>query len=134
MRRRSIFALAAFAFALAAAPTPVTAQAKDQKTFMVFFQSWSAAFDQQAQDVIRTAVAAAKAAPTARIDVRGYASTIGGREANLFISLARAQQVVDALVEAGIPAARITRVGQGEVEFLPDPQANRRVDVKLIAP
>jgi outer membrane protein OmpA-like peptidoglycan-associated protein len=101
---------------------------------MVFFQSWSAAFDQQAQDVLKTAIAAAKAAPTARIDVRGYASTIGGREANVFISLARAQQVVDALVEAGIAASRITRIGQGEVEFLPDPQANRRVDIKLLAP
>jgi outer membrane protein OmpA-like peptidoglycan-associated protein len=131
MRRRSFFALAASALALAAVPT--ASQAKDQ-TFMVFFQSWSAAFDQQAQDVLKTAIAAAKAAPAARIDVRGYASTIGGREANVFISLARAQQVVDALVEAGIAASRITRIGQGEVEFLPDPQANRRVDIKLLAP
>ena len=130
MRRRSLIAIAAAsAIALAAGP----ARAKDQ-TYFVFFQSWSALLDATAEDVIKAAATAAKAHPTALIDVRGYASTDGSRQANLFISLARAQLVTDGLVKHGIAAARIKRIGEGEVEFVDDPQANRRVDIVIRVP
>ncbi len=129
MRRRSMFAFAAFAFALAALP----ATAKNE-TFFVFFHAWSAEIDANGQDVIKAAATVAKAHPTAMVDVRGYASTIGSRQANLFMSLARGQVVSDALVEAGVAATRIKRVGEGEVEFVDDAQANRRVDIIVRVP
>lgn len=129
MRRRLMFAFAAFAIALAAPP----ASAKDE-SFLVFFEAWSAAVDGAAADVVKAAVAAAKANPNAPVIVRGYASTIGSRQANLYISLARAQLVSDEMIEAGVAASRITRVGEGEVEFVDDPQANRRVTIIVRLP
>ncbi len=130
MRRRSLIAIAA-ATAIAFASGP--ARAKDE-TFLVFFQLWSALIDPAGEDVIKAAATVAKANPTAMIDVRGYASTDGSRQSNLFISLARAQLVTDSLVKQGIDAARIKRVGEGEVEFLDNPQANRRVDIVIRVP
>jgi outer membrane protein OmpA-like peptidoglycan-associated protein len=130
MRRRSLIAIAAAtAIAFAAGP----ARAKDE-TFFVFFQLWSALIDPAGEDVIKAAATVAKAHPNALIDVRGYASTDGSRQANLFISLARAQLVTDGLVKHGIAAARIKRIGEGEVEFVDDPQANRRVDIVIRVP
>ncbi len=130
MRRRTLIALAAaLAPFVAAAPA-----AASEQSFLVFFQPWSAELDDPAKEVITAAASAARSNPAAQIEVRGYASTIGGRQANLYLSLTRAEVVNDAMVEAGIPTVRIRPRGAGAVAFVADPQANRRVDIVIHAP
>jgi outer membrane protein OmpA-like peptidoglycan-associated protein len=131
MRRRITLVPMVLAAALAlAAPTAARAEQK----FLVFFHAWSAELDPAARDVLAAAANAARAAPTAGIDVVGYASTVGGQRANLYLSLLRAQRVSDLLVEAGIAPARIAGVGEGSVASVESPQEARRVEIVVRTP
>lgn len=79
------------------------------------------------------------AAPAQSIRIEGHTDATGSAEANLSLSLRRAEAVRDALVALGVPAARIQVAGAGSA--LPvasnDEAAgraqNRRVVVRLVA-
>lgn len=129
MRRRIAILTVAFAALLAAA-----APARAQQSFIVFFHGWSAELDPAAQDVLAAAAAHAKANPTLRVDVTGFASTEGSRQANLYLSLLRAQVVADRLSAAGVEPARIARVGEGAVNAVGTHEEARRVEVTFRAP
>lgn len=65
--------------------------------------------------------------------VRGHTDSGGSDVANLFVSQARAEAVVDALVARGVPRTRLIARGVGatepvEIEGVEDPVASRRVD------
>ncbi len=71
-----------------------------------------------------------------RVSIVGHTSTEGSVEHNLDLSERRAQSVVDALVERGFGAARISATGEGESQPLVSPdntetarELNRRVEV-----
>jgi OOP family OmpA-OmpF porin len=134
MRRRITLMpmILAAALALAALAGPTAARAEQK--FLVFFHAWSAELDPAAQDVIAAAANAARQSPSARIDVVGFASTVGSPRANLYLSLLRAQLVSDRLVEAGIAPDRISRVGEGSVASVDSPQEARRVEIVVRAP
>jgi outer membrane protein OmpA-like peptidoglycan-associated protein len=127
MRRRSL--LAAPLVALSALP----ARAQPQK-FIVFFHPWSAELDPPARDVLAAAIAHARANPALHVDIVGFASTIGGNRANLYLSLVRAQRLSDLMAEAGIDPARIARIGEGAVNSVGTAEEARRVEIGFRAP
>ena len=93
------------------AAVPAKAQAPVQ---IVFFPDWSGAMDDAAKAVIEHAADAAKQAPKATITVTGYADAKGSAKANQFLAKLRAQRVIDALVDDGVPAAHLKMVAAGK--------------------
>ena len=132
MRRLFVLALALCLTAPALAQAQVVSQASAaERNFVVFFQEWSAAFDQPAQAVIAAAAKTAAVSQTDPVVVTGYADSIGSGRANELVSALRAQLVVDALVDAGVPAVRIQQKAVGGVGFSLSPQESRRVTVSI---
>lgn len=112
-----------------------TAAARAQDApFLLFFEPWSANLNAQAQEVVTNLVARAKAAPDRLIVITGYADPTGSAEANAAISMLRSTLVRDALVEAGIPEARIRRHLGGPVPYLGTSQESRRVEIVFLKP
>ncbi len=130
MRRRIAILTAAFAALLAVSAVPARAEQK----FIVFFHSWSGEMDPTAQDVVAAAANYARQNPAMRVEVFGFASTTGSRQANLYLSLLRAQLVSDRIAEAGIAPARIARVGEGSVNAVGTSEEARRVEIVVRAP
>lgn len=129
MRRRTAILSATVAALLALA-----APARAEQKFIVFFHAWSAELEPAAQDVVNAAATYAKANPAMRVEVFGFSSTTGSRQANLYLSLLRAQMVSDKLAEAGVDAARIARVGEGSVNAVGSVEEARRVEIVVRAP
>ncbi len=94
---------------------------------VVFFQSWSAALDPTAQQVITNVAQDLKANPANHVWVFGYADLTGSVAANKLISATRAQVVTDQLLEDGIAPGRIEQAGRGETGTDPNEQQSRRV-------
>ena len=115
---------------IAALGTPRAADLPSQK-FVVFFQEWSAAIDDSAQSVIAQAADWVKSHPGNLAHVNGFASTVGGRQANILLADLRAQVVVDQLVSDGVDAARIKQRGHGPVPFALTAQESRRVEISI---
>ncbi len=72
-----------------------------------------------------------------RVVIGGYADRSGGPDHNFRLSLKRAENVRDRLIELGVPAGRITVRGHGEAQPLvetpdgvPDSK-NRRVEIRI---
>lgn len=130
MRRRIAILTAAFAALLAASVVPARAEQK----FIVFFHAWSAELDPAAKDVVAAAGNYARQNPAMRVEVFGSASTTGSRQANLYLSLLRAQLVSDKLAEAGIAPERLARVGEGSVNAVGSLEEARRVEIVVRAP
>jgi outer membrane protein OmpA-like peptidoglycan-associated protein len=77
---------------------------------------------------------------TATYEVQGHTDTTGDSDANLNMSRQRAEAVLSALVERGVPAGQLEAVGYGATRLLVDPEttdadraANRRVVVVATA-
>lgn len=99
--------------------------------FVVFFQSWSAAMDDSAQTVISKAADWVKSHPGNVAHVNGFASTVGGRQANVLLADLRAQVVVDQLESDGVDLKRIRQRGHGPVQYALTPQESRRVEISI---
>ncbi|RKZ34099.1 hypothetical protein DRQ33_02900 [bacterium] len=73
--------------------------------------------------------------PEMKIEVQGFADSIGSSEFNLFLSRMRAKAVYDWLIDKSIDSSRITYVGYGEEEqgvTEEDLQMSRRVQFEII--
>ena len=74
-----------------------------------------------------------KACPAATVQVEGHTDADGDEESNLILSVARAEAVVDRLIELGIGEARLYAIGYGESlpvasnETRDGKQRNRRI-------
>lgn len=112
--------------ALAAQPAPQGGQ-----RFIVFFQEWSAGLDQPALATIAAAAQAAERAPTAAIDVTGYADPLGSVQANIYLTETRAQVVTDQLAADGVARSRIQQHAKGKVPYALSSQESRRVVVTV---
>jgi len=106
-----------------------TAYAQQSPTYVVYFQEWSAAFDNPALSVIAEAAGWAKTHPDMIVQVVGSADPTGSRAANILLSELRAQVVVDQLAADGVNSQRIAQTGQGSVQFALTAQESRRVTV-----
>jgi OOP family OmpA-OmpF porin len=126
MRRVAIATL----FALLAACTPPGPAAPPHKV-VVFFQEWSAAIDPAANAAISAAAQWAQQHPDTRVTVTGVADPTGSVQANHYLSLTRAQVVVDQLVADGVAASRISMDALGATNFALTSQESRRVEIAI---
>jgi outer membrane protein OmpA-like peptidoglycan-associated protein len=102
--------------------------------FVVFFQEWSAAIDDPALSVVSQAAEWVKSHPGNIAHVHGFASTVGGRQANVLLADLRAQMVTDQLQADGVNPKRIVQRGHGPVEFALTAQEARRVEISISRP
>jgi outer membrane protein OmpA-like peptidoglycan-associated protein len=119
---------------LCAATTSTCAADPPVQKFVVFFQDWSAALDNNAQTVIGNAASWVKAHPGNIAHVNGFADPTGSREANTLLSELRAQVVVDQLQSDGISPGQIQQTGHGSVQFALTSQESRRVEISISRP
>jgi outer membrane protein OmpA-like peptidoglycan-associated protein len=101
---------------------------------VVYYQQWSAALDDSAQAIVKSAATWANSHPTTPVAVIGYADPEGSPQSNRDLSHTRAQRVADALIADGVPAQRITVTAHGSVGFAMDAQESRRVTISLGTP
>ncbi len=91
-----------------------------------------------AKTQLRAIVAFVQASPSARVRIEGYTDSQGSADSNLRLSQQRADAVRDALVAAGVRAARIEAVGLGAERPIADNKTaagrgrNRRVEVIVL--
>jgi len=116
---------------LCASASGVRAADLPAQKFVVFFQEWSAAMDDPALAVVSQAADWVKSHPGNVAHVNGFASTIGGHQANVLLADLRAQIVVDQLQADGVDAKRIVQRGHGPVQFALTPQESRRVEISI---
>jgi outer membrane protein OmpA-like peptidoglycan-associated protein len=128
--RRFVFSLTAPTLLAAGLLASGVAHA-DPPKIAVFFSEWSAALDDVAMSAVSSAADQAKAQPKAPVTVAGFASTIGSKEANDLLAKLRAQVVIDQLVQDGVPASRIRRVGHGATPYSFTPLESRRIEITI---
>lgn len=115
---------------VAAAATPVGSGFET-----VFFGTGGVRLDAAAEGGVRRVAARLSRWPSLRVELRGYADSVGDTTANRRLSLRRAESVRNALVRAGIALDRLRTVGLGESDPIApnDTPAgrsrNRRVEV-----
>jgi len=115
------------------APAPATAPTPEPATdraFVVFFEEWSAALSEPAQQGIARVAQLAQANPRVGVLVLGYTGPRGSSEANSLLSRLRARQVADALIERGVASSRIRILARGPTPGF-ESLESRRVEVRI---
>jgi outer membrane protein OmpA-like peptidoglycan-associated protein len=103
----------------------------------VFFDTGKSALKKGAQATLNRIAEQLKANPDIRIVVEGHTDSTGSTATNQTLSEKRAQAVRDFLVNAGVPADRITSAGRGEEQPVATNntaagrQQNRRVELVI---
>ena len=111
---------------VAAAPaTPLAAN----RALPIFFEEWSALLEEPAKLALREAAERMKANPRQPILVVGYAGPRGTSEATMILSRLRARVVADALIQNGVPAARVRVLYRGATPGF-ESLESRRVEVR----
>jgi outer membrane protein OmpA-like peptidoglycan-associated protein len=99
---------------------------------VVFFTADSAGLDDSAQAVIKQAADLARSNPSATVRVLGFAANdTGTADYNHTLALARARNVADGLVAAGVPQSRVRIQSRGAVSFEMVPTESRRVEIVI---
>ncbi len=89
----------------------------------------------EGQAVVREIVAALNAEPTLKLAIEGHTDNVGSAASNKALSERRANSVREAIVQAGIDAARVTAAGFGQERPIADNRTeegrakNRRVEL-----
>lgn len=105
----------------------------------IFFQSGAAAIAAQSNAALDELAVDLAACPRATVHVEGHTDSDGDEALNLALSVARAEAVVQALVERGVAADRLYAVGYGESAPIADnatsegKRINRRIVVTVKA-
>lgn len=106
----------------------------------VQFAVGSAQILPQSEEILDQAVAILSASDSGDVTIEGHTDTDGEDEANLALSTARANSVLDYLVAGGVDTDRLNAVGFGETQLAVDPevtpedkQANRRIEFRVAA-
>ncbi len=105
------------------------AQGPAGRKYVIYFEEWSAAIDDQARVIIMDAAQHALTVPRIAVQVTGFADPTGSRRANALLSELRAQRVVDTLRESGVSQTRLQQSGKGSVPFALSSQEARRVEI-----
>lgn len=95
----------------------------------LLFAKGSAALDARAKATLAEVAAAMKARAELKVAVSGYVDADGTQAANTALAKNRAVAVRDALVAAGVPAARIELRPPADIVGGADPDQARRVDI-----
>lgn len=102
---------------------------QDSQNFSVYFQSYSAAMDQQARDSVADAASYANWNHSLPVTVTGYAAAADPKLDDR-LSAKRADIVKQTLIADGVDASRITAVASGRADPKPLPRlAVQRVDI-----
>jgi len=134
-RRRLLMVLPAGAAAAAAAGLAGCAtEPPPARTFVVFFDSFSAVPDADAVLIIDRAAGAARQFPSDPVWVIGFADPEGSSEENRRLSQARAEAVSAFLAQKGVAPARLQRAARGATEPTLALVESRRVEIRIGAP
>lgn len=104
----------------------------------VLFNTGAATLDEQYRPLIDLAVDLMEAEPTSTLSIIGHTDDVGPDDANLRLSISRAEAVAALVIEHGIDPSRLTVDGRGEAEPLesnetPEGRAvNRRVEFSIL--
>jgi len=85
--------------------------------------------------IIEQIAALLKAHPTLKVSIEGHTDNVGTAQSNKTLSTQRATSVMNATVQKGIAATRLTAVGWGQEKPLADNRSedgkakNRRVEI-----
>ena len=105
----------------------------------ILFQSGAAIISASATAELDAFAEALSLCPNAAIDVEGHTDSDGDDQRNLALSVARAEAVVNALIERGIAPERLYAIGYGETQPVADnattdgKRQNRRIVVSVRA-
>ncbi|HWW23016.1 MAG TPA: OmpA family protein [Edaphobacter sp.] len=80
----------------------------------LLFDTGSATLQPSSQEQLGNIAAILKAYPNVHLKIGGYTDNTGDAAANMSLSAARAKNVMDALVNSGIDASRLSSQGYGE--------------------
>jgi OmpA-OmpF porin, OOP family len=114
----------------AAAPPP-----PPEHNFTVFFDWDKSNLTLDAKQIVDAAAATFKAGPPVPVQVIGHTDTSGSADYNQKLSVERAQNVANALAQAGMPqsAMNVTGVGENDLKVQTPPGVrepqNRRVEI-----
>ncbi|PXA88219.1 porin, partial [Nostoc sp. 3335mG] len=103
----------------------------------ILFRSGAAVLVEGADPVLAAIAEAVSHCPAASIDIAGHTDADGDAEANLALSVARAEAVVNALIALGVAPERLYAVGYGESQPVGDNATaagkaqNRRIVVSV---
>jgi outer membrane protein OmpA-like peptidoglycan-associated protein len=98
----------------------------------ILFWPDSAALSEPSAATVTRVAAVLRQTPAAEVLLEGHvADTPGSPEVAQALSERRAVAVADALVVAGVDRSRISTVGRGGAEPLPDRAASRRVEITI---
>jgi peptidoglycan-associated lipoprotein len=120
----------------AAAPAPGAEQAG--AWYQIYFEAGNSQIKDKAQIIIRSVARLATTEGPSRVTVIGKTDRIGAAPANMALSRRRANEVRDALIAAGVPAASIVTSWTGEARQQMkthdevDEQGNRVVDITVL--
>ena len=115
----------------------LAAQPKRAAHFTVYYVSGKVEISPESKEVVEKLKADLKTRKTPEIVVTGHTDRVGKAETNDALSLQRAKDVRNMLIDAGIPASLIVTAGRGEREpAVPTasqvPEAkNRRVEINV---
>lgn len=104
----------------------------------VFFETGSAALSAESGPELDKVARLMEVNPKTKIELRGHTDNVGGAEANLKLSTARAEAVKAHLVRKGVAAERLSARGFGETAPVapndtPEGRAaNRRTELKIL--
>ena len=104
--------------------------------FYVLFAVGSTHIDAAGMEKIQAAAKLARDLYIRKVCVRGKADKQGNAEANITLSVKRAQAVADALVRQGVDASTVVVVGKGEgygdsINIFDDSQIDRSARISL---
>lgn len=115
----------------------------DETTWFNFdrllFDTGSATLQPSSQEQLNNIAAILKAYPNVHVKIGGYTDNVGDAASNLQLSQARAQNVMNAIVAAGIDPSRLEAQGYGEDHPVGDnstPEGraqNRRIALRVTA-
>jgi outer membrane protein OmpA-like peptidoglycan-associated protein len=100
--------------------------------FLVFFSPWSSTLDAAGLKAASSAAAAAQADPNAKVNVIGFASTVGPEAANMDLARNRAAVVEAQLVADGVSGDRVVTMSRGATTYQFTPQEARRVEIDIV--
>ncbi len=115
----------------------LAAQPQKPASFTLYFDTGSDDLTASMKPEIERVLAEMKRRETAEITVIGHTDLVGASEANDELSVMRAERVKAILVQAGVPAERISVVGRGKREPAVrtsqgvDEPRNRRVVIEV---
>lgn len=103
-----------------ATPKAATEVVQEQDSLKVHFRSGSATVSADEQATLDQAARLFREGSPIVMVVAGGADTVGNPDANLALSVRRAEAVLDGLVARGIPAERLQLLGRGTSELVVD--------------